>query len=123
MNSYKLKVLNRTLLQGDFSTRQLRAFTPRTGAQLAREQEAYKSKIKGGEDETENEEIQGQEEDTEEEMEKWREQKEDGADKEDNKSDNKDNKSDKEDNEANKRRVNKKIEQPQESANIRKNFP
>jgi hypothetical protein len=43
LNSYKLETLNGIPLQGEFSARRIRAFIPRQGTQLAKDQEEYKN--------------------------------------------------------------------------------
>lgn len=44
-NSYKLETLEGTVLQGEYSARRLRAFTPREGTELATKQEVYERKL------------------------------------------------------------------------------
>jgi hypothetical protein len=53
LNSYKLETLEGALLKGDFSTRRLRAFTPREGTKLARDQDAYEERLQKKETEQE----------------------------------------------------------------------
>jgi hypothetical protein len=45
-NSYKLETLEEVPLQGEYSARRLRAFTPREGTELARKQEEFERKLK-----------------------------------------------------------------------------
>jgi hypothetical protein len=42
-NAYELERLDGTLIEGEFSVRQLRAFTPKPGSQLEKQQEWYES--------------------------------------------------------------------------------
>jgi hypothetical protein len=84
LNSYKLETLNGIPLQGEFSARQIRAFTPRTGTQLAKDQEAYENGTRResvneeNEEESRREEQQEQEENGEE-----NDERDDEADDED----------------------------------------
>jgi hypothetical protein len=44
-NSYKLEALEGTVLQGEYSARRLKAFTPREGMELTMKQEVYERKL------------------------------------------------------------------------------
>lgn len=55
LNSYKLESLEGTLLQGEFSARRLRAFTPRAGTKLAKDQLAHEEQLTKREGVQENE--------------------------------------------------------------------
>ena len=46
LNSYKLKMIEGVLLDGEFNTRRLRPFEPREGTELAVLQEAYMEKLR-----------------------------------------------------------------------------
>ncbi|KAG2743091.1 hypothetical protein P692DRAFT_201809315 [Suillus brevipes Sb2] len=62
-NLYKLETLEGVPLQGEYSARRLRAFTPRTGTTLAKKQEEYEKKL---EERRENTQESPEEEDEEE---------------------------------------------------------
>jgi hypothetical protein len=55
LNSYKLETLKGGPLQGEFSARRLRAFVPREGTQLAKEQKEHEKKIRNEEENEDSE--------------------------------------------------------------------
>lgn len=75
LNSYKLETLEGRPIQGEFSARHLRAFTPRIGMQLAKKQKIYEEKKRS---ENEKSSREGEEDNKEEDE---NERKEDTKDK------------------------------------------
>jgi hypothetical protein len=84
LNSYKLETLNGIPLQGEFSARWIRVFTPRAGTQLAKDQEAYENGTRRESVNEENEEESRREEQQEqEENSKENDERDDEADDKD----------------------------------------